>query len=614
MSARPTVGGDQFLAMSVHNIGFLLDRLGEDCHPLQFLRELTQNSIEAIRRSGRAGEIIWDVDWTTFELEGIRKLCVIDTGDGMTGEEMVKYINQLSSSVAEQSIAGNYGVGAKIAAATRNPFGIIYVSWKAARGSMIQLFRESKTGQYGLHHWRLADGSYDYSFPVEDDVRPEAITVDGTKVVLLGTQEDEDTMRPPSGAASPSRWISKYLNTRYFRFPEGVTLRAREGWEFPRADTNRNVLRTLTGQKKYLDDHAVTSGTKELTNARAFWWILRDENALSSNSGFIESAGHVAALYRDELYELANGRAGMSLLQLFGIIFGHRFVVVYVEPSEQGDRVVTTNTARTNLLISRQALPWADWAAEFRESLPEQLATFVNSKAAAATDTAHEKAIRERLKEILNLFRLSRYRATPEGDAMIDPENLARGGQPGAARQARSGGTGRSGTGTGTAGNVYAVFERKDGVPGRRANPDPFPEVKWVILADGSREPGDMEDRAAKYLQEQNLLLINGDFRVFSDMTKHFTLEFGGVPGVADLARDAVRGWFEQALIEAVIGVQALKNSKVWSPHEIQRALSDEALTAVAMQRYHVHFAVKRELGSKLGARRTSAGDRLAAS
>jgi hypothetical protein len=62
-----------------------------------------------------------DGDWTTFELEGVRKLCVIDTGDGMTGEEMVKYINQLSSSVAEQSIAGNYGVGAKIGKRTSSP-------------------------------------------------------------------------------------------------------------------------------------------------------------------------------------------------------------------------------------------------------------------------------------------------------------------------------------------------------------------------------------------------------------------------------------------------------------------------------------------------------------
>ena len=97
-------------------IGFLLDRLGKDCHPLQFLRELTQNAIEAIERTGEEGQIVWDVEWNYFDLTGVYKLCIIDTGDGMTGLEMIKYINQLSSSLSEQSLSlseqsfmGNYG-------------------------------------------------------------------------------------------------------------------------------------------------------------------------------------------------------------------------------------------------------------------------------------------------------------------------------------------------------------------------------------------------------------------------------------------------------------------------------------------------------------------------
>jgi len=58
------------LPLTVSNTGFLLDRLGQDCHPLQFLRELTQNAIEAIHRTPeKTGEIIWDVDWTSYELE-----------------------------------------------------------------------------------------------------------------------------------------------------------------------------------------------------------------------------------------------------------------------------------------------------------------------------------------------------------------------------------------------------------------------------------------------------------------------------------------------------------------------------------------------------------------
>src|SRR5215203_3173168 len=104
MSSR-AVGVDATLPMTVANTGFMLDRLGQDCSPLQFLRELTQNAIEAIQALPEpVGQIIWDVDWDWYDLTGVYKLCVTDTGVGMTGEEMVRYINQLSSSVHEQSL------------------------------------------------------------------------------------------------------------------------------------------------------------------------------------------------------------------------------------------------------------------------------------------------------------------------------------------------------------------------------------------------------------------------------------------------------------------------------------------------------------------------------
>src|SRR5213593_117390 len=168
MSHRPHRGGENFLAMTVQNIGFLLDRLGQDCHPVQYLRELTQNSIEAIHRSGVPGEIVWDVDWTTYDLDAVQKLCIIDTGDGMTGDEMVRFINQLSSSMATQSLSGNYGVGAKIAAATRNPAGVLYLSWKHGEGSLIHLYRDKDIGQYGLRQWRHRDSSYAHFLPLDE--------------------------------------------------------------------------------------------------------------------------------------------------------------------------------------------------------------------------------------------------------------------------------------------------------------------------------------------------------------------------------------------------------------------------------------------------------------
>ena len=375
---------DKILPMKVANIGFLLDRLGQDCHSLQFLRELTQNSIEAIHRSGKPGQIVWDLDWNGYELEQQQKLCIVDTGDGMTGEELVRFINQLSSSIAEQDLSGNYGVGAKVSAATRNHQGVIYLSWKNGQGCMIQLYRENKTGQYGLKQWERSDGTYGHFMPIEDDVKPEYISDHGTMVILLGNSAEEKTIEAPEGAPSPSRWVSKYLNSRYFKFPNDVNLRAREGWLYPRTDKDRNYLRTLTGQEAYLQQHSIATGKVKLSEANAYWWILKEEPAIGNNSGFIESAGHVAALYQNELYEMASARAGMSKLQQFGITFGYKWVVIYIEPISDHDREITTNTSRTSLLINNNAIPWTEWAEEFRENMPSELEDFIKRKAAGS--------------------------------------------------------------------------------------------------------------------------------------------------------------------------------------------------------------------------------------
>ena len=60
------------------------------------------------------------------------------------------------------------------------------------------------------------------------------------------------------------------------------------------------------------------------------------------------------------------------------------------------------------------------------------------------------------------------------------------------------------------------------------------------------------------------------------------------------------RLWYEQALVETVIGVRALTNRREWANRDIEKALSPEALTAAAVQRYHVAGAAKEDLQRKL--------------
>ncbi len=610
MLPQSDAGGHRLLAMTVHNIGFLLDRLGQDCHPLQFIRELTKNSLEAIQRTGEGGSIVWDYEPVIFELEGIRKLCVIDTGDGMTGDEMVRFINQLSSSMSEQSLRGNYGVGAKIAAATRNHAGVSYFSWKNGQGSMILLHRDQLTGQYGLKQWERADKSWAHYLPIEDDVKPAIIKDHGTMVVLHGRNSGENTLLAPDGVDAPRRWITQYLNTRYFEVPPNIQILCREGSLLVGGnEDDPGGRRAVLGQAEYLKRFAVQTGTVELDGAMARWWIIGKNSddatdPISKYSGHLEARGHTAALYQNELYEMSTGRAGTSRLQQFGITFGYRFVVIYIEPDATSERL-TTNTARTSLLIGNEPLPWSDWASEFRQKLPTELKTFVESHAPGPDVGESVRNIRDRLRAIIDLYRVSRYRPTPDGAFSVDGSQVTRGGKPASLTTPRvSEGTSTQrdkGTTGGKDGSLYALFERRNGTPAEKIQPDIFPEVTWVSVKDESRVAGEMEDRAAKYLVDQNHLLVNADFRVFRDLIGHFMRNYKDTAAAETLVTTAVRGWFAQALVEAVIGVQALRNSKEWSPDEIGHALSEEALTACVMQRYHVHLAVKRELGAKIG-------------
>lgn len=185
---------------------------------------------------------------------------------------------------------------------------------------------------------------------------------------------------------------------------------------------------------------------------------------------------------------------------------------------------------------------------------------------------------------------------------LVDGETSAMsGGMLGGDRQRESKDSQSKGGGAGKIPSPYALFLSDKGVPGQQAKPDVFPRIQWISLAEGTRTQGDLEDRAAKYLKKENLILVNSDFRIFVDMVKRWSAQLSSTPGVSIAVTEVVREWFEQSLVEVVLSANALRGSQYWPDNRIDELLSEEGLTAAVLPRYHIDFSIKRSLGAKLG-------------
>ena len=599
---------DDWHELSVANPTFLLERLGSECTDLQALRELTVNGLDAIAALGdrAVGRVVWDLDWQRFDASDgrVRKLSVTDTGTGMTPEQLRRYINQLASSGREQSAAANFGVGAKIAAGSRNPHGLEYRSWCQEQGALV-CFKRHPDGRWGLEPQRWKDGHTDYWRPLGETDKPPALRgrAEGTQVVLLGQHERHDTTKAPDSVGDGRRhWITRYLNGRFLRLPAQIEVLVREQHRL-----EPGQLRRIDGEQHHVERHAVAAGAVQLSDAIARWWVLDDDHRDRRREASLwASTGHAAAVFGDELYDvLAQTRGGYGRLQDFGIRFGYERVVLHLQPRVQAGRL-ECNTARTRLLLEHEPLPWARWGEEFAAAMPAEILR-LQERAASADAVPRQEAIRQRVTAILPLYSLSRYRPTARPpQTHMKPATAERNRPPGTPTIAPT--ASRRGT-DGEAATESADSERAErpstAVEDTRDEQQPdstvsLPDVAWISARDGSRAIGDLEDQAARYHLDRHELTINADFRAITDLTSHWQDRYRGIAGARTVIEAHVREWCEQILVEVVLAAR----SSSWTPDQLDALLSPGSLTAALLPRHLLHATLQKRLAQKLGATR----------
>jgi hypothetical protein len=632
--------------LEVERMGFLLERLAADTPADQQLRELNQNSLEAISRRFRAGDtspgkIIWDIDWSFYSNNSAYKLSVTDNGDGMSPDDMVRYLNNLSVQGAgtNQGLTGNFGVGAKITALARNPFGLVYRSWRGGGGSMVQMHRDDDQGEYGLRAFQLPDGTLTYHPPLTAASKPSTIGTSGTKVTLLGDSLEMNTALPSGRNAN---WVLAFLHSRYFELPQNIEISVRvltrDIVKWPKTEPAPSEktfnLQKVTPLRELFDSYAPPNsrGIERLSNADVYWWVF--ENAddvtkkLSTRSG---STGRLGVVFQNEVYLEKKSDPARRAMVNFGIIYGVDHVCLYVVPRPDSGLAIRADTGRSRVLLNDEDIESGDWlqrwGSEFKQKLPKPIAdlqaAYISKLGADNSEDARRRVL-DRISSLGQLLNPTRYRPDPDGvvfgeglveaelkrtrkpsdnedddkteDDVIDDDSSDDDYRPTQRRTRKK-----------TA--VFSdIAEHGDDstlvVPVKEKTPD-F-EFDWVSRATGTRAETEMIDMAAELVGDVvtgRKLKINADFRGFGDLVDQVQKEFNPTNDVKLQPKilEHVKDWYATQLVEAILAVRGLRNQGTWLKDDVENALSCKALTAVAMCRLLVREKIRASLLKELG-------------
>jgi DNA topoisomerase VI subunit B len=132
-----------------------VNRMFEACGNYQWAREFLKNSIEA-----GATKVEFGIEWQAVEKAGVYRRIIIDNGSGMSKDELLCFFSTLGEGAKRiGGVHDNFGVGAKIASLPWNPEGVVVISHKDGKASMIQIELDPDTADYQLVEFQSEKGT-----------------------------------------------------------------------------------------------------------------------------------------------------------------------------------------------------------------------------------------------------------------------------------------------------------------------------------------------------------------------------------------------------------------------------------------------------------------------
>jgi hypothetical protein len=415
--------------LAIVGASHFVNRMFEACGNYQWAREFLKNAIEA-----NASKVEFGIEWNAVEKFGLYRRTIVDNGLGMSKDELLLFFSTLGEGAKRiGGIHDNFGVGAKIASLPWNPEGVVVISYKDGKGSMIQIELDPDTADYQLIEYQSERGTSYVINPSDvadwgEDVNwgtvaPDWIRQNGTMIVLLGSEEAPDTvLGNPKAGEKDIKGLSVYLNTRFWDLSQTevtvVELRSERKTSWPqgpndRDDSRRPNNRRIMGAKHYLDAVKSSNGTLSASssivlddNRVAAHWFLWEGERPNIHS-YAKKPGYIAVKYKDELFDLTThkahfrgfGVAEAKVQQNLTIIlepqlFDPQVGLWGVHPDQSRNRLIFTGNGEKGA-----TLPLADWGLEFAENMPDEIREAIKKARGDGPNSLEDEEYRRRLQD-----------------------------------------------------------------------------------------------------------------------------------------------------------------------------------------------------------------------
>ncbi|PZW36901.1 Flp pilus assembly protein TadD [Humitalea rosea] len=554
MPTRNTV-----VPLRIADEAFLVASTIERCPKGMMLRELVMNALEA---AGTATDTPKLVRISARNLLGARKLCIWNTGRGLSAEELLKISDLSASLFKDVALDGNFGMGAKVASLSSNKFGLRYRSCRQGRVSQIILGQ--RNGIYGRIRQPTTDGGAAEVVDATAECLDEGdygLVHDWTEVVLMGNAEGQDTVVAPYDNNPPvaADWLVQTLGRRFLRLPPGVRLR------LDRAVTGAavNLLFDPPFSETYFD---------RVERVPATDGIILHYCYRAADSGRarppVNPAGLGAVIYNGEVYALVEGRRWALEAPTYGFTFASRLCSVLVElPAEFG---VQPEVYRQFLRFrdgDQRQVMFGDFGALVRNHIPAWLKRIIDSMLPDSEDYLRE------IKADLQQLMLSL------GVADLVPQQVViRGVKPPAKPKDETA------SAEGAKAPEAKIPEAKPPAPRPPAPPRQIlptpPEIITISEEDELVERG-LGGRAARYYPASRQMFVNTRYSAFARLAAELGTEFAAAAdpeAIGHLAHQVAEWTLIRRLTRNVIYSMG-KQRLGWSNDEVTAVQAAETLS-----------------------------------